>query len=202
MSEQQLAPSDIWKAIKDLRITMLTTHEGGELVSRPMSSLARPEDGSIYFVTRMDAKVGEIGQSSPVNLAYADTDKNLYVSVSGRAQTSQDRAKLRELWSLWVEAWLPEGPDGPDVALVTVTPEHAKIWDATSSKLIYAGKVVKAVATQRPPDGGTIAEVNMDSNPRATEQAQAPDATTMNRYGAALEDATEGIEASSAGGGS
>lgn len=202
MSEQQLEPSDIWKAIKDLRITMLTTHEGAELVSRPMSSLARPEDGAIYFVTRMDAKVGEIGQSTPVNLAYADTGKNLYVSVTGEAQTSQDRAKLRDLWSMWVEAWLPEGPDGEDVALITVTPEHAKIWDATSSKLIYAGKVAKAVATQRPPDGGTIAEVDMKSGHEQQRRRQTPDANTMDRYGKALEEATDGIELSSAGGGS
>jgi general stress protein 26 len=199
MSEQQLGPPDIWKAIGNLRIAMLTVQEQGELVSRPMSSLARPDDGYIYFVTRMDAKVGEIGQSTPVNLAYADTGKNLYVSVSGHAQTSQNREKLRELWSMWVEAWLPEGPDGEDVALITVTPEQAKIWDATSSKLIYAGKVLKAVASQRPPDGGTVAEVEM--NPSG-QQVRAPDAGTMNEFGKALQDATEGIEASSAGGGS
>jgi len=201
MSEQQLEPSDIWKAIKDLRIAMLTTPDGGELVSRPMSSLVRPDDGAIYFVTRMDAKVGEIGQSTPVNLAYADTGKNLYVSVTGQAQTSQDRAKLRELWSMWVEAWLPEGPDGDDVALITVTPDHAKIWDATSSKLIYTGKVVKAVATQRPPDGGTVAEVDMESGSQRSQSSAAPDTETMDRYGKALEDATDGIDASSAGGG-
>lgn len=199
MSEQQLGPSDIWKAIEHLRIAMLTTAEADQLVSRPMSSLVRAEDGAIYFVTRMDAKVGEIGQSTAVNLAYADTGKNLYVSVSGRAETSQDRQKLRELWSMWVEAWLPEGPDGEDVALITVLPEHAKIWDATSSKLIYAGKVLKAVASQRPPDGGTVAEVEMNSS---SGQARAPDAGTMDRYGRALEDATDGIDASSAGGGS
>lgn len=199
MSEQQLGPSDIWKAIEHLRIAMLTTAEADQLVSRPMSSLVRAEDGAIYFVTRMDAKVGEIGQSTAVNLAYADTGKNLYVSVSGRAETSQDRQKLRELWSMWVEAWLPEGPDGEDVVLITVIPEHAKIWDATSSKLIYAGKVLKAVASQRPPDGGTVAEVEMNSS---SGQARAPDAGTMDRYGRALEDATDGIDASSAGGGS
>lgn len=199
MSEQQLGPSDIWKAIEHLRIAMLTTAEADQLVSRPMSSLVRAEDGAIYFVTRMDAKVGEIGQSTAVNLAYADTGKNLYVSVSGRAETSQDRQKLRDLWSMWVEAWLPEGPDGEDVALITVLPEHAKIWDATSSKLIYAGKVLKAVASQRPPDGGTVAEVEMSSS---GGQARAPDAGTMDRYGRALEDATDGIDASSAGGGS
>ena len=171
MAHHELGEHDVWKAIADVRIAMLTTAGDGELVSRPMASLARPGDGCIYFVTRMDAKVGEIGRSAPVNLAYADTKTNLYVSVSGAAQTSQDREKLRELWSLWVEAWLPEGPDGQDVALVTVTPTHAKIWDGTSSALIYAGKVLKAVATQRPPDGGTVAEVDLGG--RRSESAGA-----------------------------
>ena len=126
-----------------------------------MSGLVRPQEGCIYFVTRLDTIADQVGEGVPVNLAYADTQKNLYVSVTGSAKTSQDREKLRELWSMWVEAWLPEGPDGADVALITVAPEEAKIWDATSSKLIYAGKVLKAVATQRPPDGGRVAEVDM-----------------------------------------
>jgi general stress protein 26 len=163
MAHHEVGERDVWKALADIRIAMLTTENDGELVSRPMASLARPEDGCIYFVTRTDAKVGEIGQSAPVNLAYADTKTNVYVSVSGDAHTSQDRVKLRDLWSMWVEAWLPEGPDGEDVALVTVTPAHAKIWDGTSSRLIYAGKVLKAVATQQPPDGGNVAEVDMSS---------------------------------------
>ena len=153
--------ADIWAEIARQRIAMLTTEEDGRLVSRPMASLARPEEGAIYFVTRMDAKVGEIGGSSPVNLAYSNTHKNTYLSVSGTARTSQDREKLRELWSMWTEAWLPEGPDGADVALITVEPEEAKLWDSTSSNLLYIGKVLKAVATQTPPDGGKVKEVTM-----------------------------------------
>lgn len=152
---------DVWSFIQKQRIAMLTTEENGHLVSRPMASLARPEDGAIYFVTKLDAKVGQIGASAPVNLGYADTHKNTYLSVSGTASTSQDREKLRELWSPFTEAWLPQGPDAPDVALITVDPEEAKLWDSTSSNLIYAAKVLKAVATQTPPDGGTVKEVSM-----------------------------------------
>ena len=151
---------EIWAAIKAQRVAMLTVEEDGRLISRPMASLARPEDGAIYFVTRIDAKVGEIGGSAPVNLAYSDTHKNSYVSLSGIARTSQDRAKLRELWSMWAEAWLPEGPDAEDVALITVEPEEAKLWDSTSSNLVYVAKVLKAVATQTPPDGGKVKEVS------------------------------------------
>ena len=155
------AEDDVWAVMADQRIAMMTVEEASRLVSRPMASIARPEENRIYFVTRLDAKVGEIGGSAPVNLAYADTHRNTYLSVSGTARTSQDREKLRELWSMWVEAWLPQGPDGADVALITVEPEEAKLWDATSSNLLYAGKVLKAVATQRPPDGGRIEEVEM-----------------------------------------
>jgi hypothetical protein len=47
------------------------------------------------------------------------------------------------------------------VALITVEPDDAKLWDSTSSNLIYAAKVLKANATQTPPSGGTIKEVEM-----------------------------------------
>lgn len=157
----QGSEQDVWAILQKQRIAMMTTEEEGALVSRPMASLARPDENAIYFVTRLDSKVGEIGGSAPVNLGYSDTHKNTYLSISGTARTSQDREKLRELWSMWVEAWLPQGPDAEDVALITVTPESAKLWDSTSSNLIYAGKVLKAVATQTPPDGGRVEEVEM-----------------------------------------
>jgi general stress protein 26 len=201
MMDRELEPSDVWKAVRDIRVAMLTVEEDGQLVSRPMSSLAREEDGKIYFVSRLDTKVQEIGRSEQVNLAYSDPHNNLYVSLSGTAQTSQDREKLRELWSMWVEAWLPEGPDGPDVVLITVSPEEAKIWDATSSRLVYAGKVLKAVATQRPPDGGDVAVFQMRAGgEEANASASGPDAATMTRFEKAMSDATDEVGASSVAG--
>ncbi len=161
------APDDVaqvWDVIEKQRIAMLTVEEEGRLNSRPMAALARRDEGRIYFVTRMDAKVGEIGGSAPVNVAFSDEHKNTSVSISGTARTSQDRAKLRELWSMFTEAWLPQGPDAQDVALITVEPGEAKLWDSTSSNLVYAAKVLKAVATQSPPSGGTIKEVEMSAD--------------------------------------
>lgn len=151
-----------WEMIGKQRIAMLTTEEEGRLVSRPMGSLARPEDGKIYFVSHLGAGLlGEIGGSTKVNLAYSDPSRNNYLSVSGTASVSQDREKLRELWSMWVEAWLPQGPDGDDVVLITVTPDEAKLWDSTSSNIVYTVQVLAAVARQTPPDGGEIKQVQM-----------------------------------------
>jgi general stress protein 26 len=154
--------AQVWQLIEKQPVAMMTTEEDGRLVSRPMYSVVRPDENAIYFVTRLDsAKVAEIRDRAPVNLGYANPGASEYVSLSGSAATSQDRAKLRELWSLFAEAWLPEGPDGDDVALITVTPEEAKFWDSTSSKLLRMIRMLKAAATQTPPDGGRVREVSM-----------------------------------------
>lgn len=192
---------DVWAIASKQRIAMLTTaEEDGRLVSRPMASLVRPEDHAIYFITRLDGKVGEMGGSAPVNLAYSDAHKNTYLSISGTARTSQDREKLRELWSMFTEAWLPEGPDGEDVALITVDPEEAKIWDSTSSNLIYAGKVLKAVATQTPPDGGRVEEVDMGGAVPSPSQGAALDQRVVDAYDKAQKERGTDVGASSIAG--
>jgi general stress protein 26 len=191
---------DVWAVARKQRIAMLTVEEQGRLVSRPMASLVRPEDHAIYFVTQMDAKVSEVGGSSPVNLAYSDAHDNTYLSISGTAHTSQDREKLRALWSMFTEAWLPQGPDGEDVALITVEPEEAKLWDSTSSNLIYAGKVLKAVMTQRPPDGGTIEEVKMGGASRVAGGGAVPDRKLFEHYEEAQREAIGEVGASSLAG--
>lgn len=197
----QGSPEDVWAIVEKQRIAMLTVEEEGRLVSRPMSCLARPDENRIYFVTRLDSKVGEIGGSAPVNLGFSDPHKNTYLSLTGTARTSQDREKLRELWSPHTEAWLPQGPDGEDVALITVEPVDAKLWDSTSSALVYAAKVLKANVTQTPPDGGTVEEVHMGGG-GSGGSGRGSDAPKSGDY-RAYEDAlsgTAGIGASSAGG--
>lgn len=152
----------VWKAIKGQPIAMMTTADGEQLHSRPMAGYCDESEGAIFFITRLETgKTDEIGRRSPVNLGYADTSHNTYVSIAGEAEVSRDRAKLRELWGRWAEAWLPEGPDAPDTALITVRPEEATMWDSTSSRLIMSLKMLKGIVTQSPPDGGTVTHVKM-----------------------------------------
>jgi general stress protein 26 len=188
----------VWTMIRKQRIAMLTTEEEGKLVSRPMSCLARPEENKIYFVTRLDDKVGEIGGSAAVNLAFSDPHNNSYLSISA-TRTSQDREKLKELWSVSTEAWLPQEPEAEDVALITIEPEEAKLWDSTSSTIVYAGKVLKAVVTQTPPHGGRVEQVNLSGEePKPADAAL--DSQTLRAYGEAMAEGTRGISASSAAG--
>lgn len=193
-------PEDhVWAMVGKQRIAMLTTEDEGKLVSRPMACLARPEENRIYFVTRLDSKVGEIGGSAAVNLAFSDPGNNNYLSISATARTSQDREKLKELWSMFTEAWLPQGPEAEDVALITVEPEEAKLWDSTSSTVVYAGKVLKAVVTQQPPSGGRVEEVSMGGDTSSSER-RAPDSRTIEAYDEVMKDAAGPVSGSSAAG--
>ena len=154
------AATQIWATMDKIRNSMFTTMEDGELHSRPMAAYPARDEHAIYFVTRTDHKVEEIEERSLVNLSFSDNSNNTWVSVSGHARVSQDRQKLRDLWNHWAEAYLPQGPDAPDVALITVEPISGKIWDSSSSKLVQTAKSLIASATQQPPKD-TVAETTL-----------------------------------------
>jgi general stress protein 26 len=122
--------------IKDIKFAMLTTVEDdGSLRSRPMATQQAEFDGDLWFFTgASSAKVGEVQRDRQVNVSYADTDGQRYVSVSGTAQLVRDRAKIKELWNPIFKAWFPDGLDDPDLALLKVAVERAEFWDSPSSK--------------------------------------------------------------------
>src|SRR5437762_2686733 len=83
--------------IEEIRIAMLTTvDEQGNLVSRPMAAIQVDEDGTVWFFTkRTSPKLDQIENNQhKVNLSFADVSDATYVSVSGKAQELDDRAKV------------------------------------------------------------------------------------------------------------
>lgn len=160
MNEDNAA--DVWSAIKAQPLAMMTTVHEGELISRPMAAHADPAEHAIYFVSRLDSdKTHDIDTTSPVNLSFSNPDKSTFISIAGNATVSQDREKLGELWNMWTEAWLPDGPDSPDTALITVDPDNAVIWDNNQSKIVRMVKTATAAVTQSPPDVGTVRKVQL-----------------------------------------
>ena len=119
--------------IKDIDIAMLTTvDEDGTLRSRPMGTQEVEFDGDIWFFTSDDtAKVGEISRENRVNVSYAKTDKQRYVSVSGTAELVYDRAKMEELWSPVYKAYFPKGLDDPSLRLLKIHAEKAEYWESS-----------------------------------------------------------------------
>lgn len=149
--------------IKDIDTAMMTTaDDDGSLRSRPMRNMQIKEDGVIWFFTGYEsAKTHELQNDAHVNLSYANPDDQLYVSVSGRATISRDKAKIDELWNPAMKAWFPEGKDDPNIGLIKVTVDKAEYWDSPSSAMVHLYGMVKAAITGERADPGENKKINL-----------------------------------------
>ena len=140
----------VWEMMEKIAIAMLTTKEGDSLRSRPMGAYVRPKENAVYFLTDNDSHPErEISAFPGVCLAFADAGSNKYVSVAGTAALSNDRAKIKDLWSPIAKAWW-DSPDDPRIRLLTVTPRDAEYWDSPGTVVSYVKMLTAAVAGGRP----------------------------------------------------
>jgi len=142
--------------IEEVRICLFTTiSQKDELSSRPMATAKVEEDGSIWFFTNeYSLKSKEISKENEVSLGYSDPSSNTYVTVNGKAEMVDDRAKKEAYFSVPVKAWFPDGVDDPRLILIKVTPVSAEYWDSSSSKMVVAFNMLKAVITGEQYDAG------------------------------------------------
>jgi general stress protein 26 len=140
--------------VKAARIGVLTTQtKDGQLVSRPLAMQEIEFTGDLWFFTQDPSpKVDDIGHNDQVNVAF-DSGKG-WVSLSGVASVSHDKAKIDELWNTAAEAWFPDGKDDPSVALIRVEAESAEYWSSDDPKPVALIKVAKAALTGGQPDIG------------------------------------------------
>ena len=156
----------LWKMIKGIKFAMFTTRHGnGHLHSRPMTTQNKSLDADEslwFFMSKSSDPVADLKKDPVVNLVYADTSEDTYVSVSGTAAMIEDQAKKDQLWSKMAEAWFPGGSTDPDLALVQVQIVHANYWDVKESKVVQLYEMAKAVVTGKPPtELGEHGEVRM-----------------------------------------
>jgi general stress protein 26 len=173
MKYDDAAREKLWSMIKKYRFAMMTTQEGGVLRSRPMTTIERDFDGSLWFFAKADsAAVAALTTLPQVCLSYSDSDAFDFVCVAGPAIVVTEVAKKRDLWKPAVQAWFPEGAESPQNVLVKVTPDHAEYWDSKSNKLVQLFTMAKALATGTPPrDIGEHRNVTMPASKNAANSA-------------------------------
>ncbi len=155
----------LWDLIKDTKFGMFThRHDGDMLHSHPLTTQNKSadENGTLYFFISKSSEIAQSIAADPVvNVAYANTDADSYVSVAGQAAMSDDAAKKKELFTKLAEAWFPKGVDDPDLGLLMVQIDQAEYWDVQESKMVQIYKMMKAAATGKPPtDMGEHKKIN------------------------------------------
>lgn len=159
---------ELYDLIRDIEIAMFTTRRAdGQLVSRPMATQARADGADLWFVTDIDtAKLDELATDPQVNVAYYNSKSREYVSVSGNARVTQDRAKIRELyrpdWKIWFGGEGDEAgtPDDPRVVLIAIDISSAHYLKIDKPRLVVLFEVAKAFVSGGTPELGETREVS------------------------------------------
>ena len=161
MSETPAEVTKVAELAKDIRIGMLTTVDAdGHFISRPMAQQEVEFDGDLWFFAERDSRKIRHITGNP-HVAVTLTSGDTWISIDGDAEIVDDKAKARELWNTWVEAWMPQGPEDPSVVLIKVNGHSAEYWDTPGGKIASVISFVKSKVTGEPYDGGDNARVSL-----------------------------------------
>jgi general stress protein 26 len=107
---------------------MLVTKRGSALRSRPMAIAGHTDDGRIRFITRDDsAKLEELEEDDQVNVAMQSEER--FLSISGHARLTKDRALIDKIWQQRQAVWFAQGRRDPHAIVLEVVPTYAEYWD-------------------------------------------------------------------------
>ncbi len=141
------------KLLMQFHTAMLVTHaDAGQMRARPMALARVEEDGRVWFITGAEsAKIHEIEADTHVHII-CQNDHSAYLSMSGRAELVQDRARIAELWQEPFRVWFPGGKDDLQIALILVRPERGEFWDSSGFlKIKYLFEAARAYASGQTP---------------------------------------------------
>ena len=158
-----------YRLIDEIEIAMLTTRRpDGHLESRAMANQKRAAGADLWFVTgeRSD-KLRDIAHDPHVNLAYYKAGSYEWVSASGIATLSRDRAKIGELYAPDWKAWFgQEGDprhgtaDDPRIVLIGVRVHAAVFLEVNKPKPVVLFELAKGWLTGARVEAGETHELS------------------------------------------
>ena len=155
----------LYKLIETLEIAMMTTRRrDGHLESRAMANQKRAAGADLWFVTSEGTgKLKDVEADPHVNLAYYKDRTREWISVSGTAVVSRDRAKIKELYAQDWRIWFPdEGDprhgtaDDPRMVLIGVRVHAAVFLEVDKPQPVVLYEIAKGWLTGTDPDIGEM----------------------------------------------
>ncbi len=155
----------LYEQIEDIEIAMLTTRRpDGHLCARPMATQKHAAGADLWFVAEEGTgKLREIEFDPHVNLNYYRDRTSEWVSVSGIATITRDRAKIRELYAADWKVWFPEEgdprhgtPEDPRMVLIGVDVHGAVFLEVNKPQPVVLYEVVKGWLTGTDPKIGEM----------------------------------------------
>ena len=145
------------------RICMFTTFTTERpMPSRPMALQTVDPDGTLQFFSATNSHKNQQVEADPeVQLLFANSGSSEYLNIYGRATISQDRKKIKELWSPIAKTWFQDGPGDPQLSLISVKPESCEYWDTKHNKVVAYLKIAASIVTGKTMDDGVEGKLNV-----------------------------------------
>ncbi len=146
-NRKDLQGAEAGKKIKDLVETakscfFCTALSGGPVKTRPMSVQKIDESGNLYFLSANDSyKNAEIAQDSQVQLFFQGGAHSDFLTITGRATISTDKALIKELWEPILKTWFTEGENDPRITAITVDTTDGYYWDNKHGNAVAFAKM-------------------------------------------------------------
>lgn len=148
----------IWELAKRIGIAMFVTWDGTHQRARPLAATVEKDDGAIYFLIDVNGEKDEQVTEYPmVSVSFADHKHSKYVALAGKATVSNDRQRIKEIWSPFAKAWW-DTPEDPAIRVIRFVPHDAELWDSPG-RIVTTISMLAAAVTGRSPKIGENAKV-------------------------------------------
>ncbi len=145
------AVEKIRKIAKDAHVCLFgTVHDGRTLDVRPMAVQEVDDRGVVWFLSgRSSNKNHRIEHDAQVQLLFANPGATEYLSLTGRARISDDRALREKYWSPLAKTWFPGGVDDPELTVISVHVAEGHYWDTVHGKAVTMLQIAAGAVTGR-----------------------------------------------------
>lgn len=159
----------MYEMVADLKTAMMVTRRpDGHLVSRAMATQKRAPGADLWFVAAAgSAKLDEIRDDAHMNLCFINPKTMEWISISGMAFLSTDKATIQALYASDWKVWFPdEGdprhgtPDDPRLVLIGVNVHSAVFFEVNKPRPVVLFEVVKGWLTGTEPNVGELHRID------------------------------------------
>jgi len=150
----------LWREVEKEPFGMLGLVGGEAHHFQPMACYADPEQGAIWFFTKKSSDlVRDTGAGHTAMFVLQAKDQEFQACVEGRLVEEYERDRLEKYWSSTIDAWFPEGKDDPQLTMLKLEMDDARVWASKRGPLKFSYEIAKANATRTEPDVSVKADL-------------------------------------------
>ena len=119
----------------------------GSSATRPMSVQEVDDDGTLWFLSARDShKNLELEREPAVRLFFQCSEHSAFLTLTGRAQITTDKARIHALWEPVLKTWFTEGEDDPRITAIAFRPQGGYYWDNKHGRAVAGIKMLVGAA--------------------------------------------------------